>query len=350
MALAAPPKAKPAQKPKVSAAETTTTRGQLAGGPAVFGTTYSVMGANHDWNMSLDSAWYDVVGSPADGGFPQPNQKYLYTHWRFKNTATGSNSMQDGGFSGSLVFADGTTQEVYFSTYRLSDLKPLTMEFRPGQGIDDAVSAVLIPRDAKVTKIVLNESRVYVKDEKVMRYFIADGDPAVKADPKNVIAPFPKFRQDPSDASGVKPLTDISAEIGKEYTISIFALTVESLSTASKFGPMEADADHTILVATVNLRNRLGIPMPMGMTGIRNGLEATVVDGDDESESVSSVWYKNGREEAVTEHDLKPGETYRVRVAFAIRKPQKPLKAIRLREDEYKADGLVFDASKVLGQ
>ena len=76
-------------------------------------------------------------------------------------------------------------------------------------------------------------------------------------------------------------------------------------------------------------------------------MELLIVDGDGETSNVSSQWFKASREEPVGDHDIKPGESYRVRVVFPVRKFDKPLKSITLREDEFKSRGLSFDGAKV---
>ena len=337
---------KPPVKPQIN---TTKTQQQQVGGPGVFGTTYSIVGTTNNFNISLDRAWYDVASPASTQGFIPTTEKLLYTKWSFKNTSPGSQGVGRDAMTVSIVFADGSTKDDFLIFYRQADLLPLTMDFKPGQGINDAVAALIIPSAAKVTKIILNSGRAFVKDEKVIRYFIVGGGTDTKPDPKNVIDPVPTAWRDTTDASGAKALNDAPAQLGQEYFISMFATTVESLTIADKFADITAAEDQKLLVATLKIRNPFAQTISFGTTGMRSGLEATVLDGDGETASVESQWYKASREEPVGDHDILAGETYRVRVVFAIRKFDKPLKTIRLREAEYKSRGLIFDGSKLAG-
>ena len=340
---------KKASPPKkvVPAANQTKGRAQQAGGPGVFGTTYSLTGTIDNFNASLDKAWYDVAPPAATQAYPRLNEKYLYMQWSFKNTSSGSKSVGADAMSVSVVFADGNTKDDYVFLYRNADQKQLMMDFKPGQGINDAIGYVVVPADARVTKIILNCGRAGVPNEKVIRYFIVGGGTDTKPDPKNEIAPLPAVWRDPSDTFGAKALENATAEIGKEYYFSIFAATVESLALTNKFGDITASEDQQLLVATVKIRNPLGSTISFGTTGMREGLELTLVDGDGESTNVTSPFYKASREEPVGDHEINAGDSYRIRVVFAIRKVDKPLKSVRLRESEFKSRGVVFDGSKV---
>ncbi len=320
---------------------------QQLGGPGVFGTTYSVRGYVNDFNVSLDKAWYDVSVPVAFSPLTRANEKVLYMNWSIKNNTSGSHSMPGDGFPTSIVFADGSTKDDYIHLYRRSDSQPLNMDFKPGQGVTDVVGFVTIPADARVTKIILNVGRAQVPNEQVIRYFIVGGGTDTKPDPKNVIAPLPTTWRDPSDSSGAKALETAKAEIGQEYNISIFAATVEGFTVAQKFGDMTANDDQRLIIATLKIRNPIGTTIGFGTTGMRSGMELLIIDGDGETSNVSSQWFKASREEPVGDHEIKPGETYRVRVVFPVRKFDKPLKSITLREDEFKSRGLSFDGAKV---
>ena len=322
-------------------------RAQQVGGHGVFGTTYSIRGYFNNFNISLDKAWYDVVAPAGYGTMPQKTEKFLYLNWSIKNTSAGSQGMPGDGIPVSLVFADGNTKDDYIHLYRRADLLPLNLDFKPGQGVDDVVGFVVMPADARVTKIILNVARTQVTNEQVIRYFIVGGGTDTKPDPKNVIAPLPVVWRETTDPFGAKALETTKAELGQEYTISMFAATVESIVFTQKFGDITATDDQQLLVATMKIRNPLGTTIGFGTTGMRNGMEVMLVDGDGETASVSSQWYKASREEAVGDHEIKPGDSYRIRVVFPIRKIDKPLKTITLREEEYKSRGLSFDGSKI---
>ena len=344
--VAMPQQKKTPKKPPVNQ---TKGREQQLGGPGVFGTTYSIRGFFNNFNISLDKAWYDVA-APAGAGYgllPQRTEKFLYMSWSIKNTAAGSQGMPSDGIPVSLVFADGNTKDDYIHLYRQADLQPLTLDFKPGQGVSDVVGFLTVPADARVTKIILNVARAQVTNEQVIRYFIVGGGTDTKPDPKNIITPLSAIWRDPSDASGAKALETTKAELGQEYSISMFAATVESLTIAQKFGEMTAAEDQQLVIATLKIRNPLGTNIGFGTTGMRSGMELLIVDGDGETANVSSQWFKASREEPVGDHEIKPGETYRVRVVFPIRKSDKPLKTLTLREDEYKSRGLSFDGAKL---
>ena len=341
------PQQKKAPKKPVPPNNQTKGREQQVGGPGVFGTTYSVRGYVNNFNISLDKAWYDVAAPSGYGTMPQRTEKFLYTNWSIKNTAAGSQGMPGDGIPVSLVFADGNTKDDYVHFYRRADSLPLNLDFKPGQGVDDVVGVLTSPAEARVTKIILNVARVQVTNEQVIRYFIVGGGTDTKPDPKNVIAPLPNTWRDKTDSFGAKALETANAEIGQEYQISMFATTLESVTLADKFGETAPGDGQQLLIATLKIRNPLGMPIGFGTTGMRNGMELLLVDGDGETANVSSQWFKASREEPVGDHDIKPGDSYRVRVVFAIRKPDKPLKSITLREDEYKSRGLSFDAAKL---
>ena len=339
----------PPSEPQVNQTPVNQTKGreQQLGGPGVFGTTYSIRGYFNNFNISLDKAWYDVTVPAAYGVLPQRTEKFLYMNWSIKNTASGTQGMPGDGIPVSLVFADGNTKDDYIRLYRGVDSLPLTLDFRPGQGVNDVVGFLALPAEARVTKIILNVARAQVANEQVIRYFIVGGGTDTKPDPKNVIAPLPEMWRDLADASGAKALETAKAELGKEYPISMFLATVESISFANKFGETTAADDQRLVVATLKIRNPLSSNIGFGTTGMRSGMELIIVDGDGETANVSSQWFKATREEPVGDHEIKPGETYRVRVVFPIRKFDKPLKALVLREDEYKSRGISFDGANL---
>ncbi len=346
LSVTAMPQQKKAAKKKPSVNQTKG-REQQQGGPGVFGTTYSIRGYFNNFNISLDKAWYDVAVPAGYALPPQRTEKFLYTNWSIKNTAAGSQGMPGDGIPVSLVFADGNTKDDYIRLYRRVDSQPLTLDFKPGQGVNDVVGFLVMPADARVTKIILNVARAQVASEQVIRYFVVGGGTDTKPDPKNVIAPLSTAWRDTTDASGAKALETTKAEFGQEYAISMFAATVESISFAQKFGDTTAADDQRLVIATLKIRNPLGSNISFGTTGMRSGMELLVVDGDGETANVSSQWFKATREEPVGDHEIKPDETYRVRVVFPIRKFDKPLKSLTLREDEYKSRGLSFDGAKL---
>src|SRR6185436_17069368 len=102
---------------------------------------------------------------------------------------------------------EGNNIEAVVTLTRDADRQPVGMEFKPGQGVDDASGAVIIPAAARIVKIILNVGRIAVPGEEVVRYFVAgagEAEAGVKPDPKNVIAPLGAPFADPADKAGAR--------------------------------------------------------------------------------------------------------------------------------------------------
>jgi hypothetical protein len=223
------------------------------------------------------------------------------------------------------------------SDYRLSSLgaKQNSLSLKPGQGVgqvpekDELAVSFNVPSKARISKIILKDGRKFVKDEKVVRYFIADvatkeRDGAV-GNPKNAIAPLPDYARDPSDKTGATALTVPMTKIGTAMPTGYYAVSIDSvmLSSTEKCKDKLPDDGKQYAIVTMTVKNNWSKPIGLfdllseGTTVLRDtdGEKYGVIEGTDKR--------KVKRDEAGTFEDLQPGETCRFRHFFEVPKDVK---------------------------
>lgn len=225
---------------------------QMAGGNGLFGQTYTLVGPG-DYgpiNFTVLSAWYSVARfSMNDGNIyaPKANEKLVVIHFRVKNPNKNDFYFGSGGFFQAVDAQDNTIQDCN-ECRRVDADHTVGDTIKPGQGIDDLVTYIVVPADAKIPKLILKLGRAGTKDL-VTRYALGT--------PPNIIHPLPAPYADPADKSGATALAQVPGTTGTTYTAGYFDFTVSSLALApGPLGNLTADDGNQFLVASLSATNR----------------------------------------------------------------------------------------------
>jgi hypothetical protein len=323
---------KPPVKPPVKNQDISRSQGQLQGGDGVFGSVYTL---NSGWNFTILKARYTVDPYLSyEGAFPEPDSKLLILSLAVKNS-----DPSDKFFGGPEFQAfDEEGHDYPGVDYRLSSLgsKQNSFSLKPGQGMgqtpdkDELTIAFKVPGKARISKIILKDGRKFVKDEKVVRYFIAnvatkdrDGD---VGNLKNAVAPLADFMRDPADKLGAVALVTPPTKLGTAVPTGYYAVSIDSVSLSSTEkckDQLPADGKQYAIV-TMTVKNNWSKEMGLfdlgsdGTTVLKDadGEKYAVIDGSDKR--------KAKRDEAVvSDLVLQPGESYTFRHFFEVPKDVK---------------------------
>ena len=205
---------------------------QLAGGEGAFGVVYTL---NTGMNFSLISAKYTLEPhNDYNGTLSKPDEKLIWLTFSVQN----SEKLKDNEFGDlavTLVDEDEKNYTPGSGTVMLASKgnAEFSVSLKPGQGVglnpmkDELSCAIPIPAKARIKKIMLNNGRLNVPGEKVLRYNIA-GFPGGSL--KNVIAPLPAYAADPKDSSGATVAIPGKAVIGTYYPAGYFAERLDSVT------------------------------------------------------------------------------------------------------------------------
>lgn len=317
---------------------------QQKGGPGVFGETYSLKSG---WNFTIEGASYSVAPeNELEATTLGPKQKYLVLRARIKNARPVEMETPEA-LEFSLVDAGGQSEQHFMPATRLSARKPVGGTLKPGQGIDDLKLYAPVAADARIVKFILNQGRLNVPGEEVIRYFVAgstEAEAGGKADPKNVVAPVPDPFRDPADAKGATALENAPARIGTAYLMGLTFATLERVSTAARVGEQEAEEGRQFMVLHLKLKNAWSGVLDAGEGLFGNGLDVIVIDGDgEETRGENLVVLKAARDEPVGPKKMQPGEEYAVRVAVSVPKIGKSVKRFTVSWGGAASHGLVYE-------
>jgi hypothetical protein len=319
-------------KPPVKNQDISRAQGQLQGGDGVFGSIYTL---NSGWNFAILKARYTTDPFMSyEGVFPEPDSKLLVLSLSVKNSDT-----SDKFFGGPTFQAFDEDGHPYNSSdYRLASLgrKQNSFSLKPGQGFgqmpdkDEFAIAFNVPGKARITKIILQDGRKFVKDEKVVRYFIADVATKERdgqsGNPKNAVAPLPDYVRDPADKLGATPLPVATAKLGAAMLSGYYAVSIDSVtlsSTEKCKDNLPVDGKQYAIV-TMTVKNNWSKEITLfdlgseGTTVLRDtdGEKYGVIEGTDKR--------KAKRDETVSgELVLQPGDTYTYRHFYEVPKDVK---------------------------
>ena len=313
----------PPKKPIVKAQDITKTQGQLQGGDGVFGTTYTL---NSGINFAVLKARYTLDPHNSYGTvFPKPEEKLLILTCAAKNA-----NSSDSYFPGvELQAIDDEGHDYPSSDYRLASTgsKEFGPSLKPGQGVgqfpdkDELTVAFAIPNRARIGKIILKSGRKFVKDEAVVRYFIADvakkEREGAEGNPKNAISPLPDFVKDVSDKVGATALESGIGKIGTGYPSAYYTMTIDSVSVSEteKVKDRLPEEGKAYAIITVTVKNNY--TKPIGLFYVGNIFSLKDIDGEKYAADGDFGRRKSKRDEEATPDELAIGETYTFRM-FAI--------------------------------
>ncbi|MCW3053827.1 MAG: hypothetical protein JWN14_2997 [Chthonomonadales bacterium] len=327
---------KPPIKPQVKNQDISRSQGQLQGGDGLFGSIYTL---NSGWNFTVLRARYTVDPYLSyEGMFPAPDSKLLILSIAIKNS-----DPADKFFGGPEFQAfDEEGHDYAGGDYRLASLgsKQNSVSLKPGQGVgqtpdkDEFTIAFNVPDKARISKIILKDGRKFVKDEKVVRYFIndvatkeRDGQPG---NPKNIVTPLPEFLRDPADKLGATPLAIAPTKLSTVVPTGYYAVSIDSvaLSATEKVKDQAPAEGKQYAIVTMTVKNNWS--KAMGLFDLLSEETTVLKDTDGEKYTVIESTYKRKakRDEAITDGlELQPGETYTYRHFYEVPKDVK-LKSI----------------------
>lgn len=318
-------------KPPVKNQDISRAQGQLQGGAGVFGSIYTL---NSGWNFSILRARYTVEPYLSyDGQFPEEDGKLLVLSIAIKNS-----DPADKFFGGPEFQAyDEDGHEYGSADYRLTSegSKSNSFNLKPGQGYgqnpdsDELAIAFKVPGKARISKIILKEGRKFVKDEKVVRYFIADvatrerdGD---VGNPKNIITPLPQMLRDPADKLGAVALPLPTTKLGVAVPTGYYAVSIDSvtLSSTEKCKDRLPEDGKQYGIVTMTVKNIWS--KPLSLFDLLSDSTTVLKDADGEKYTVieGSGRRKAKRDDEIKEDDLKPGETVTFRHFYELPKDVK---------------------------
>lgn len=312
---------------------------QMAGGNGLFGQTYTVVGPG-DYgpiNFTLLGAEYSVARFCMSSGSeyaPKADEKLLVIHYRVKNPNTTDMYFGSRGFFQAVDANDNTIQDCGDSR-RADSTQTVGETIKPGQGIADLVTYIVVPANTVVPKLILQLGRAGTQDL-VTRYTLGAAP--------NVVKPIPAPYADPADKTGATPLAQIPGTIGTTYQAGYFDLTVDSLALApGPFGDLTADDGKQFLVATISATNR-----SFGQQYYSGTFVPTLTTSDDKITDFNEL--KADHDDPFEGRQIDPGETVRERIVLQVPKDA-TLQSLSIAEAVDNTGGrskaIVFDVSNL---
>jgi hypothetical protein len=247
---------------------------EMAGGNGQFGQTYTVVSSDGfgPVNFTILSAQYSVEQasmSPSYTYAPKVAEKLLVIHYRMKNP-----NSTDMYYSSRSLFqaVDANNNLIDDCGYsrRESEKDSVAATMKPGQGIDDLFTFVVVPASGPIPKLILKLGPAG-SNEFVTRYFLGKG--------VNIVKPIPAPYADPSDTTGATPLAQVPGVLGTVYHAGYFDISLTSVSLApGPLGSLTADDGKQFVVASVTVTNKSLAPIYYSGSSI---LEPTLTTDDD---------------------------------------------------------------------
>ncbi len=323
-ALAADPKKPPAKTPPAKPPTKGTT--QMAGAEAVIGTAYT-LGKIGAINFTLDSAEFRVervnIGEETDA--PKADEKLLVLNYTVHNPNKELLQYDWGTLKFTAVDVQNVNHESVGRVARIGTGESVSLELKPGQKLG-VFTAVVVPAKGVVPKLIVQ----HPEGGPVLRY---DLRKVVKA----LVAPF----ADSADAAGATAKNEVVAEVGKFYPLLKWDIKLASAAyVAGPLGEHEVAEDQRFFVATVALKNASSLTISYDTATFAPILIAS----DDEKSEHGGRMLKTARNEYAG-GELKPGQEYTARFAFAIPK-NVTAKTLQLLEPESRVYSFDVSATK----
>lgn len=312
------PASKPAQKTPDNQSKG---QNQLTGGYIKFGETYGLKKTG--LNFAILKASYSVEPFPSYSKLSATaDKKFFILDISVKNYLPKDN---DYFPEISVVDASGTKYTDPNVSLRSYGVKEFYSLLKPGQGFgqaglnDPLRVAFHIPLEAKITKIMVNDSRIN-KNEEVVRYLVAGTDK--EADPANVVQT-PAVVADMIDPSG-QAVKFGRAKIGESFVSYYNTYRVNSVKTTSdaiEDGVFPEEGKQFVVVS-VTVKNSYLVQASFFDS---LNLEGVFVK-DSEGDKVQAMGlYKGSVNEKFDGNGyLEPGDERTVRYLFQISSKTKP--------------------------
>ncbi len=310
----------------------------MAGGLGQFETTYTLVSSDGfgPVNFTLVSANYSVARvsmKPGDNYAPSADQKLLVIHYRLKNP-----NSADMYYSSRSLFqavdANNTIIEDCGESRRESNSKDMVGDtMKPGQGIDDLYTCIVLPYQAQITKLVLKLAKPGSK-EMVTRYMTSGKT--------NVIKPLAAPYADPADKTGATALQTVTGVLGTTYPAGLYDVSLDSVALAA--GPLAgvtADDGKQFFVATFTVTNKT--TYAFGFDGSLNFTLKT-----DDGKITDFIALKAKTDARSETQSLDPGESGTARCVIQITKGES-LKTLTIAEpiNNSLSRAYVYDVSGV---
>jgi len=282
---------------------------QMAGGLGQFGVTYTLTTTDQygPVNFTLVSANYSVERvsmKPNENTAPSANQKLLIIHYRLKNPNKGDLYYSGRGLFQAVDSNNNLIDDIGESR-RDSDIKVLDATMKPGQGLDDLFTCIILPAEANVTKLILKMGKPGTK-EMVTRFQLATKPNLIKP----LAAPF----ADPADKTGATALQTIPGTIGATYPAGLYDVSLASTFLApGPIGNLTADDGNQFLVATVTATNKT--TFALNFDGSLNFTLKT-----DDGKIVDFTAFKAKSDARFESQSLDPGESATMRCVIQVPK------------------------------
>jgi hypothetical protein len=305
-------------KLSVSSGATLYTQGttQQAGGAGVIGKSYT-LGREKPLNFLLRSAEFQigrvVIGNEIYA--PKRDEKLLILHATVQNPQKVEAYLSN--FQWKFTAVDAKSVNHVYANYlaREGSTAELNIYLKPAQKID-VIIPLVVPAGGTVPKLIVENA-----DE--------SGTPVLRYDLSKTIrglsAPY-AAANDPYTA----PPT-VAANAGTYYPAKEFDLKLESAVYSSETLENETlEANERLLIATFSARNPINTSQTRYLLGLKNDLEFTALDADDNISKELSEWYKVGRPERLKEFpQMAYNQESKFRVGFKVPKDLK-LKSLKV--------------------
>jgi hypothetical protein len=304
----------------LAGAQDNTTKGtdELAGATGKFGQVYTVEDNGTLYNIAVTGAEFSVAPFSMNADNTQAvnvDQKLLVIHYRIKNPNKSDLYVTSWPLFQAVDADNNTIQDSGYSR-RDSEKKGFEQTLKPGQGIDDISTYIVVPAQAAIPKLILNR-KLANSNSKIIRYDLKT----------NIVKPIPAPFADPADSSGATALASINATVGTAYTIGFGTLAVDSISLEpGPLGDNDAGDGKQFLVAKITISNGSFAHFYYS----DNWFKATVKTEDDKIEDV--ILLKASQNDAFPGVTLEGGESQAQRVVLAVPKDAK-LKTLTIKCD-----------------
>ena len=294
-------------------------QGQLAGGLVKFGEVYSL---KDGLNFEILKASYSMepfMSYAKESATPE--KKFVILDIAIKNATPSDN---DHFPEMSLIDSAGKKYDLGSGMVALTStgVGDYYANLKPGQGYgqpslnDPLRVGFLVPLDAKITKIIVNQPRLNRKEE-VVRYLMAGTDK--EADPKNVIAPLPKSIADPSDPTGAVAADHGRAAIGEAFTsyFGSFKITKVTTTTDAVRDGKFPESGKQFVVVSVTVKNIS--KKPVSFFYLLDAGKTTVKDQDGEKSEIVDFLKASSNEQFNTDgKEVDGGDELSFRMVFQV--------------------------------
>ncbi len=272
---------------------------QLPGDFGKLATTYTI-GTRNPINFTLKSATYSV--EPLTIGtrtwVPKVNEKLLVLRYTIHNPLPNEQPYDWAGIDFTAVDAKDVNHRFIQGIARDGENEPLHVSLKPAQKLD-VLSAVLVPADGVVPKLIVQRER----DASVIRY-----------DLRGQAGTLPALVADATDTTGATVRKEIAVPAGTFVPLGVFDARLDSVAyTTEPILKREPGKGNRFMVATFTLKNRT----TKAQSYYWGYFNADLRDADGEKVKYTQALLKGSRDERA-QGDLSPGEETRVRLFFPV--------------------------------